>query len=287
MFACTFIADTASFLLPVANPINILVGNAFGIGLGPFLHHLLLTALFCILANVGIFLWRFRGELRGGYDLATVDEALAPPSHRPFFRFVVGGLAIIAAGYVLASAQQWPVSLVALGGSALLLAGAAWYRRIDWRALAREVSWSIFLFIAGMFVLVRGVENLGLTQAFGALLLNLTGQSTLGAVASTAVGTALGANLVNNVPMALIMVSAIRAQSALPTPLHNGAVYAAIFGADLGPNLTTVGSLATMLWLLILRRKGLEVSTKEYLKLGLTVVPVMLLGGVLLIWLQL
>lgn len=87
--------------------------------------------------------------------------------------------------------------------------------------------------------------------------------------------------------MALIMISAIHAQPALPPLIHTGAVYATIFGADLGPNLTTVGSLATMLWLLILRRKGLEVSTVEYLKLGLTVVPVMLLGGAVLIWLQL
>lgn len=175
MFACTFIADTASFLLPVSNPINILVGTSFGIGLGPFLLHLLLPALFCIGANIGIFFWHFRSQLRGTYDVAMVEEALAPPSHRPFFRFVVGGLVVIAVGYVLASAFQWPLSFVALGGSALLLAGAAWYRQISWSRLGQEVSWSIFLFIGGMFVLIHGVENLGLTQAFGAFLLGLAG----------------------------------------------------------------------------------------------------------------
>ena len=231
-------------------------------------------------------MWRFRSELRGGYSLSELNEALGLPSHHGFFRFVLGAVGVIAASYVLASVEQWPLSFVAIGGSLLLLAGAAWYHQVEWSALRRDISWSIFLFIGGMFVLVRGVENLGLTQAFGSLLLGLGGPSVLGAILATILGTAVGANLVNNVPMALIMVSAIQSQPGLPTPIHNGAVYATIFGADLGPNLTTVGSLATMLWLLILRRKGLEISTREYFKLGLTVVPVMLLGGALLIWLQ-
>src|SRR5213078_2562907 len=119
-----------------------------------------------------------------------------------------------------------------------------------------------------------------------ALLLSLGGQSSLGAILVTTFGAAIGANLVNNVPMTLIMISAIQQQPALATPIQHGAIYATILGADLGPNLTTVGSLATMLWLLILRRKGLEISTREYLKLGVTVVPVMLIGGALLIWLR-
>jgi arsenical pump membrane protein len=287
MFACTFIADTASFLLPVSNPINILVGNAFGLGLGPFLRYLVLPALLCIVVNAAVFLWRFRSELVGGYALTDLDAILPAPRDRRFFRFVIAALALIACCYVLFSARQWPLSAVALGGGLLLIGGAAYWHQFDWRRLGREVSWPIFPFIAGLFVLVRGVENLRFTQAFGAFLLGLGGQSSLGAVMATTLGAALGANLVNNVPMALMMVSAIRQQPALPTPLHTGAIYATILGADLGPNLTTIGSLATMLWVLILRRKGLEISTREYLKLGLTVVPFMLVGGALLIWLQL
>lgn len=142
------------------------------------------------------------------------------------------------------------------------------------------------VFLSGMILLVRGVENLGLTAAFGQGLLRLAGTSQVGAIALVAGGTALGANLINNVPMALVMISAVHGVHAgLPT--RNGMVFAAILGADLGPNLTTVGSLATILWLLILRRKGLEVSTRDYRKLGLAVVPVMLALGVLLIWLRL
>ncbi|HEX6796103.1 MAG TPA: ArsB/NhaD family transporter [Ktedonobacterales bacterium] len=141
-----------------------------------------------------------------------------------------------------------------------------------------------------MFVLVRGVEDLGLTALVGQALLRLGQQGALRAVLATAAGTALGANTINNLPMALVMISALRTlgvTACAAAGMHQPLIYATILGADLGPNLTTVGSLATMLWLLILRRKGLEVSSMQYIKLGLTVVPAMILLGSLLIWLGL
>lgn len=283
MFACTFIADTASFLLPVSNPINILVLDAFGGDLGAFLRYLALPALVCVALNVGLFTLIFRRSLGARYDVAAVA---APALDARFLRAVMGGLLVIALGYVVASAVGVPLSLVALAGSLLLLGCAAWARRLDVARWRRDISWSLFVFIAGMFVLVRGVENLGLTAAFGQALLHLAGSSQLGAVALVAGGTALGANLINNVPMALVMISAIHGVGA-PAATQTGMVFALILGADLGPNLTTVGSLATILWIVILRRKGLEISTREYVRLGLAVVPVMLVLGVLLIWLRL
>lgn len=282
MFACTFIADTASFLLPVSNPINILVLDAFGGGLGTFLRFLLLPALFCIACNIAVFTWIFRRDLRLSYDPGAVETPPRPPQ----FRFTLAGLGLVALGYVVASALQLPLSPIALGGGALLLAAAAWYRQLDWGHLRREISWSLFLFIGGMFVVVRAMEDLGLTTAFGNALIRLGGGDALGTVLVTTAGTALGANLINNVPMALVMISALRSVH-VAAGTHQALIHATIFGADLGPNLTTVGSLATMLWLLILRRKGLDVSTLDYIKLGLTVVPVMLVAGALLIWLRL
>ena len=282
MFACTFIADTASFLLPVSNPINILVLDQFGGGLGVFLHYLLLPALFCILVNTGLFLWLFRADLRRTY--AVNDLPPTAPADRPFFRFTLVALGIIAVAFVLASAFQAPLSLVALGGAALLLVGARRFGHLEWKRLSKEISWSLFIFISGMFLVIQGVENLGLTALFGSSLMRLAGSSPLRAVLFTAAGSALGANLINNVPMALVMVSALRAIHA-SAPAIPGLVYATILGCDLGPNLTTVGSLATILWLLILRRKGLEISSLEYFKLGILVVPLMIAAGAVLIWL--
>ncbi len=284
MFACTFIADTASFLLPVSNPINILVLDHFGSGLGTFLRYLLLPALFCIAVNVGLFMFLFRRDLGLTYDLCALSRPTLP--QRGFFRFTLAALGLVAVSYVVASAVQFPLAFVALGGSALLLLGAWRYGALDWQKLGREISWPLFVFVGGMFLLVRGVEDLGLTTAFGQALIQVSGNNPLRAIAFTAGGTALGANLINNVPMALVMISTL---DAIRTSAggHEALVYATILGADLGPNLTTVGSLATMLWLLILRRKGLEVSTLEYFKLGLTVVPLMIVVGAVLIWLRL
>jgi arsenical pump membrane protein len=284
MFACTFIADTASFLLPVSNPINVLVLDAFGGGLGTFLRYMLLPSVFGILCNVGVFAWLFRRDLRLSYDPGTIEVTTVAKER--FFWMTTAGLGVIVMGYLAASALALPLSVVALGGSALLLAGAAASGRLDRRRLAREISWPLFAFLSGMFLLVRGIEHLGLTAFVGRALLRLAAAGALPAVMVTAGGTALGANLINNVPMALLMISSLHTLGTSLT-LHQRLVFATILGADLGPNLTAVGSLATMLWLLILRRKGLEVSTVQYMKLGLTVVPVMLAVGAMLIWLRL
>ena len=248
-----------------------------------FLRYLLLPSLFCIAFNITLFFWLYRRDLQIRYN--TSDLLEVKPPHRPFFLFTAIVLILIAIAYIIASVMGFPLSIVALGGSGLLLAGAAWNRCLDKNRLGREISWSLFVFVTGMFILVKGVEDLGLTAFFGQKLIELAGTNSLGAILVTAGGTALGANLINNVPMALVMISVI--STVRIDRGSQGLIYATILGADLGPNLTTVGSLATMLWLLIMRRKGLEVSTLEYFKLGVTVVPVMILIGSLLIWLKL
>ncbi|HAM53828.1 MAG TPA: hypothetical protein DCP92_25200 [Nitrospiraceae bacterium] len=122
MFACTFIADTASFVFPVGNPINILVLNAFDGGLSTFFRYLLLPSLFCISLNMALFLRLFRRDLRNRYDAADLPEVKLP--NRQFFQFVAGALVLVAAAYVAAAALHFPLSIVALGGAGLLLAGS-------------------------------------------------------------------------------------------------------------------------------------------------------------------
>ena len=281
MFACTFIADTASFVLPVSNPINIIIQNAFGSSLGTFLRYLLLPSLVAIGLNAALFLWLFRRSLAQKYELQQPAERKTRDSRLLLASSCILGL--IAVSYVLGSIVQWPLSFIALGGAAMMLITALSLRRIHVLMIARRISWSIFLFIGGMFVVVQAVENLGFTAAFGSALIRLAGGKPFRAVLLVAGGTALGSNLINNVPMSLVMVSALH-HLPLNTPAYHSLAFAAMFGADLGPNLTTVGSLATMLWLLILRRKGLEVSTWQYFKLGMIFVPALIVIGSLLIW---
>jgi arsenical pump membrane protein len=138
-----------------------------------------------------------------------------------------------------------------------------------------------------MFLVVQALESTGLTAQFGQLLLRLSGGTTLGAVMVGTLGSALGTNLINNVPMAVVMTSSLHAIQHTPQAVQQGFIAATIFGCDLGPNLTTVGSLATILWLLILRQRNIEVSGLDYFKVGILVTPLMLIVGALVIWLLL
>jgi arsenical pump membrane protein len=194
---------------------------------------------------------------------------------------------VVAFAYVIASAIQFPLSLIAMSGAALLLIGGLCWRRTSLRETAKRISWSIFGFIAGMFVVVRAIEDTGLTALFGNWLIHLSGGTSFGAVMVGTAGSALGTNLINNVPMAVVMISALGGiQHASPVVQH-GFIAATMFGCDLGPNLTTVGSLATVLWLLILRQRNVDVSGLDYFKVGVVVTPLMLLAGALTMWLLL
>jgi len=116
------------------------------------------------------------------------------------------------------------------------------------------------------------------------LLLHLSGGGSFGVVMVGTVGAALGTNLINNVPMAVVLTSALQSVRLAPAATRLGFIAATIFGCDLGPNLTTVGSLATILWLLILRRRNIEVSGLDYFKVGVIVTPLMLVAGALTTW---
>jgi arsenical pump membrane protein len=285
LFACTFIADTASFLLPISNPINIIVMSRFPLPLPTFLRLLLLPALVAIAINLGVFYLLYRRQLKGSFDIGHMPTLGQAVKHGPYFRYTLGVLALVAPSYVLASALQFPLSMVALLGAVLLMAGALFWKRTTLLKTCKGISWSIFGFIAGMFVVVRAVEDTGLTARLGGLLLHLSGGTSFGAVLVGTVGSALGTNLINNVPMAVVMNSALaNVQHAAPA-IRNGFVAATIFGCDLGPNMTTVGSLATILWLVILRQRKLDVSGLDYFKVGVVVTPLMLLAGACTIWL--
>ena len=287
LFACTFIADTASFLLPVSNPINIIITTKFPLDLFTFLRLLFLPCLLVICMNIGVFFLLYRRQLQGSFDikrLPSVDEAV---EHKTYFRYTCIVLTLVAIAYIIATATGIPLSLVALSGALLLLLGAMYWKRITFPQMGKRISWSIFGFIAGMFVVVQAVEETGLTTKFGQLLLHLSGGSSFGAVMIGTLGAALGTNIINNVPMAVVLTSALHSVQHAPLAVRNGFVAASIFGCDLGPNLTTVGSLATVLWLLILRQRNLDVSGLDYFKIGIIVTPLMLLAGAFAIWLLL
>ncbi|MDB5060113.1 MAG: hypothetical protein JWO59_3585, partial [Chloroflexi bacterium] len=285
VFACTFIADTASMTLPVSNPINvILVQQLGGLSLVDFLHYLLLPSIAAIAINIGLLTWIFRRSFHGtfaGHELAKergAGDGIA-------FNWAVLCLVLVGIAFVVASAvQPGAIGAVAVAGGGALLLATALQGRLRWKELAGGISWGIFPFIAGMFLMVRGIEHHGATQQLGSVLGRLAGSGTFQPAVVSALFSAAGSNVINNVPMVAVMTSTI------PT-LHGASQHALVLGTligcDLGPNLTVVGSLSTMIWLLLLRQRGIEVSGLDYARLGVIVTPVMLVVAAALLGLLL
>ena len=273
VFACAFIANAASFTLPVSNPVNIVVLTAFPVPLPAYLVHLLPAAVASVAINLVVFLLLFRRDLRGRFAFDLMGEVAAVKEFPAFFRSVAAWLTVTVVVYVLAAIREFPLGLVAaLSGSGLVVL-ALLFRRLSWSHLAQEISWSLFGLVAGLLVLIQGLENVGVTPLLARLLLAGGNSKVVGAFSSVATA-AVGSNIMNNLPATFVLTATI---GHVPDAALRGVLaYGTIVGADLGPNITIVGSLSTMLWLLILRRRDVEVSALEFMKLGAPVTLLLL-----------
>ena len=279
VFACAFIANAASFLLPVANPVNLLAIDAFHLRLGDYLAHLLLPSLIVIGVTVGLFLYIFRKETTVSFRSDSLSTQIKA---RTLTRPVVLTLIIVAIGYAVFSFNGWPLSVPVLAGALVLLAIGS-TNGIKWPEISHSMSWSILPFVAALAVLVQGLENAGVTQHLGEFITEILGRGQLPAALATSFGTAAGSNVMNNWPMMMVSVTTLSGvRDAVAT--NPGLPYQAIIGAALGPNIAILGSLSSMLWLVLLRRRGLNVSAGAFLKLGLLVTPAALFCGSLALY---
>jgi arsenical pump membrane protein len=259
MFACVYTANTASLFLPISNLTNLLAYDAFDLEFIRFSLIMLIPATLAMLANAVVLTWLFHNDLRGSFEQKLPSFV---PENRRFFRMATGGVAGVLVAFFLAPIFGIPIGLVALAVGALVVSVARLRGWVTMREVAGSISWSILALDIGLFLVVQGVENVGLAsvvrQAFAAAA---PGDGFL-QILGIAVGSALGSNLINNVPM---IVVALGATGPLVSNgmLGLSSVYAVIVGTNIGPNLTTVGSLATLIWLTIIRGKGMDVTAKD------------------------
>ena len=281
VFTCAFIANTASILLPVSNPVNLLPVDRFGLTLGEYLRFLLVPALLAITINVILFILIFNKDIKALFNMDSLKEKVKTDN---FFWFVCIGLAITAAGYILVSIYGMPLSWPALAGAGILIIGGFSFHRITPSTLTSSISWSILLFIFSLALLTKGLENAGITHVLGKTLVWLSTKGTLEAVVAITVGTGLGSNLINNWTMMMVSVSSLVSASNPVASFDQSLIYSSILGADLGPNIAILGSLSSMLWLVLLRRRGLDIHPLQYLRLGLIVTPPMLIASALALY---
>ncbi len=271
LFACSFVADTASSLLPVSNPINLLYAERLDLSFG---RHVLLLGLPTIVAvgvNAGVFLLLFRNQLRGSFsDERSSNEPPFPTTNVD--RWIAAGLAGVGIGYVLAAFLGVRPSLVTFTGGVMLGAVTLARKRIAAVDLIRVQPPSLYAFVIGLALVVRAADVAGLLGFLGRSVERAADIGGFGGLLAITFGTALGTNVVNNWTMALAMSGPLERSEA-----SDEVVAGSILGADIGPNLSVVGSLATLIWLTEVRRGGLAVSSGTYFRIGvIATIPTLL-----------
>lgn len=267
LLICAFIANAASFVLPISNPANLVIYGRALPSLGRWFWHFGLPSLVAI--GTTYFLLRLTQREALNQDLAG---EVTVPRLSATGRAAGLGIVVTALALMTASALDWQLGLpTCLAGLVTLAWITLTERRSPWHYL-REISWGVIPLVAGLFVLVEGLEQTGVIAALSQLLRTEAQRSD--GLAAGAAGLLVGfaCNLMNNLPAGLIAGSAV--QSAHATANVAGSI---LIGVDLGPNLSVTGSLATILWLAALRREGLAVRALDFLKLGLVIMPPALL----------
>jgi arsenical pump membrane protein len=263
LFVCAFIANAASFVLPISNPANLVVYGAHMPSLGIWLRHFAIASLCSIVATY-LALWLTqRSQLRG-----TIEHDVTLPRLGSGGRLAAIGIVLTAALLLIASSLDWQLGLPTLLAALATGIVITVFGKVSPGRIVRQISWSVLPLVAGLFVLVQGVEDSGALRGVTHLLAS-SAQSTPATSALLAGGiVAVLCNAMNNLPVGL-MVGAATTGAHLD-PHVAGAL---LIGVDLGPNLSVTGSLATILWLVALRREGQAVSAWRFLIVGSVVMP--------------
>jgi arsenical pump membrane protein len=267
VMAAGFIADMASLPLVVSNLVNIVSADFFTIGFNAYAAVMVPVTMVAVAATLGALLLYFRRDIPRAYDVALLKAPVAAIRDRATFNVGWGVLILLLVGFFGLEPLGVPVSAVAAVGAIVLLVVAARGHHIDTRKVLWGAPWQIVLFSLGMYLVVYGLRNAGLTQYLSALLNRFAEYGVWGAAMGTGFVSAILSSIMNNMPTVLIGALSIDGTTATGV-VKEAMVYANVIGSDLGPKITPIGSLATLLWLHVLARKGMTITWGYYFKVG-------------------
>lgn len=284
VMAAGFIADTASTPLVVSNLVNIVSADFFDIGFGRYASVMVPVNFAAVAASLGNLLWYFRRQIPARYEITQLPPAREAIRDPVTFRVGIAVLILLLAGFFILEPMGIPVSAIAATGAAVLLVVAGQQHIIGTRRVMRGAPWHIVVFSLGMYLVVYGLRNAGLT-AYLTHTLELFAQAGLWAASlGTGLVMAALASVLNNLPAVLVGALAI-ADTSTTDIIRDAMIYANVIGTDLGPKITPIGSLATLLWLHILARKGLRITWGYYFKVGIVLtLPVLVVTLMALVW---
>ncbi len=267
VMAAGFIADTASLPLVVSNLVNIVSADYFDLGFSEYAAIMVPVNFVAVATTLVVLYWFFRRDIPRHYSL---DDVMDPRrAVRDPLTFRVGWivLVLLLIGLFALEPLGIPISAISAVCAAMLFAVAARGHVISTRRVLREAPWQVVIFSLGMYLVVYGLKNAGLTTYMTMALNHMAEFGIWGAALGTGLLTALLSSAMNNMPTVLVGALSIQASDATGV-VREAMIYANVIGSDLGPKITPIGSLATLLWLHVLERKGIRITWGYYFKVG-------------------
>lgn len=283
IIATGFVADTTSLPLVISNLVNIVSANFFGISFNRYAAVMIPVDLVALAGTLTVLWGYYRREIPGTYGITALPEPASAIQDRQVFKAAFPLLAALLMAYFVTAPFHIPVCIVACVAAAILLAIALRVasggrgRVIAVGEVLKGAPWQIVLFSLGMYLIVYGLRNAGLTEYVADVLVWLGHHGPWAAAVGTGFLTAILSSIMNNMPSVLIGALSIQQAHDIAPVTRDIMIYANIIGCDLGPKFTPIGSLATLLWLHVLAARNYKITWLHYMRVGLLITPPVLL----------